>query len=94
MESMTSDPPAAVARDVAGLRAALDETLPGKDDLNLLIGTWNVRAFGDLTEKWASGPRDSPKRDFHAMACIAEIASRFDVLALQEARRTPLPCSI
>ncbi len=73
MESMTSDPPAAVVQDVARLRAALDETLPGKDDSNLLIGTWNVRAFGDLTRKWAAGPRDSPKRDLHAMACIAAV---------------------
>jgi exonuclease III len=87
MGFMTSDPPAAAARDVARLSAALDATVPGKDESNLLIGTWNVRAFGDLTEKWTSGPRDSPKRDLHAMACIAEIASRFDVLALQEVRR-------
>lgn len=87
MGFMTSDPPAAVAQDVARLSAALDNTVPGKEAPNLLIGTWNVRAFGDLTEKWTAGPRDSPKRDFHAMACIAEIASRFDVLALQEVRR-------
>ncbi|WP_139186321.1 endonuclease/exonuclease/phosphatase family protein [Arthrobacter subterraneus] len=84
---MTSDPPASVTRDVARLRAALDDTLPTKTASNLLIGTWNVRAFGDLTEKWKAGPRDSPKRDLHAMTCIAEIASRFDVLALQEVRR-------
>ncbi|MBG6181878.1 endonuclease/exonuclease/phosphatase family protein [Arthrobacter sp. CAN_A1] len=61
--------------------------MPTKDSSNLLIATWNLRAFGDLTEKWASGPADSPKRDFHALACIAGIGSRFDVLALQEVRR-------
>ncbi|SDI98434.1 Endonuclease/Exonuclease/phosphatase family protein [Arthrobacter subterraneus] len=87
MGSMTSDPPAAVDRDVGRLRAALENAVPDKDDSNLLIGTWNVRAFGDLTEKWTAGSRDSPKRDLHAMSCIAEIASRFDVLAMQEVRR-------
>jgi hypothetical protein len=35
-----------------------------------------------------AGPRDSPKRDWHAVACIAEVASRFDVIALQESRRS------
>lgn len=70
-----------MARGAARLRAALHETLPAKSASNLLVGTWNVLAFGDLTMKWASAAQDSPKRDFHAMACIAEIVSRFDVLA-------------
>ncbi|MHA7294327.1 endonuclease/exonuclease/phosphatase family protein [Arthrobacter sp. HLT1-21] len=80
-------PPTAVTEDLNRLRAALDATVPAKDATNLLIATWNLRAFGDLSEKWNSGPTDSPKRDFHAMACVAGIASRFDVLALQEVRR-------
>ncbi len=29
---------------------------------------------------------DTPKRDLHSLLCIAEIVSRFDVVALQEAR--------
>ncbi|WP_155849554.1 endonuclease/exonuclease/phosphatase family protein [Arthrobacter sp. H20] len=80
-------PPAVVAEDLLRLRTALDGTVPGKEDSNLLVATWNVRAFGDLTKEWKAGPKDSPKRDFHAMACIAEIVSRFDILALQEVRR-------
>lgn len=32
--------------------------------------------------------RDSPKRDWHSVACSAEIVSRFDVIALQETRRS------
>ena len=55
-------------------------------DRNLLIASWNIRAFGDLTEKWASTENDSPKRDLHSLLCIAEIVSGFDVIAIQEAR--------
>jgi hypothetical protein len=46
------------------------------------------QAFGDLTTKWVTGPHDSPKRDWHSVACIAELVSRFDVTALQEIRRS------
>jgi hypothetical protein len=53
---------------------------------NLLIATWNVRAFGDLTEKWESAGEDSPKRDLHFLLCMAEIVSRFDVVAVQEGK--------
>jgi hypothetical protein len=55
-------------------------------DRNLLLGTWNLRSFGDLTEKWRSEEEDSPKRDLFDVRCIAEIVSRFDVVAIQEAR--------
>ncbi|MDP8977505.1 MAG: endonuclease/exonuclease/phosphatase family protein [Actinomycetota bacterium] len=79
--------PQAVERDLVQLRRSLDEAVPGKRlDRNLLIATWNIRAFGDLTERWQAGPDDSPKRDLHALACITEIVSRFDVVALQEVR--------
>lgn len=30
-------------------------------DFNILISTWNIRHFGDLTQKWISRPKDSPK---------------------------------
>ena len=83
----TEQPPEEVAADLERLRSALDEDLPAKAlDRNLLIATWNVRAFGGLTEKWQSGEEDTPKRDLHSLLCIAEIVSRFDVVALQEAR--------
>ena len=51
----TEQPPEGVAADLERLRSALDEEVPAKAfDRNLLIATWNVRAFGDLTEKWVS----------------------------------------
>jgi endonuclease/exonuclease/phosphatase family metal-dependent hydrolase len=85
--AVTGLPPEEVAADLAGLKAALDRDIPAKAlDRNLLIATWNVRAFGDLTEKWASSQADTPKRDLHALLCIVEIVSRFDVVALQEVK--------
>lgn len=59
---------------------------PKKADRNLLIGTWNLRAFGGLTKRWDSRPGDSPKRNFRDVLLIAEVVSRFDVVALQETR--------
>src|SRR5918998_1149598 len=85
--AVATQPPEEVAVDLARLRSTLDEDLPAKAlDRNLLIATWNVRAFGDLTEKWISSEEDTPKRDLHSLLCIAEIVSRFDVVAVQEAR--------
>ena len=34
-----------------------------------------------------AGPSDAPKRDLHALACITEAISRFDVVAIQEVKR-------
>ncbi|MFD6445061.1 endonuclease/exonuclease/phosphatase family protein [Promicromonospora sp. NPDC060204] len=79
--------PGAVTGDVDRMRAALAAQIPAKTTKNLLIGTWNLRAFGDLTHKWQSAQDDSPKRDWHALACIAEVVQRFDVTAVQETRR-------
>lgn len=89
MENMTEQPPAAVTEDLDRLRAALDDVIPAKSHSNLLVGTWNIRALGDLTAKWAAGPHDSSKRDWHAVACLAAVISRFDVVAVQESRRNP-----
>jgi endonuclease/exonuclease/phosphatase family metal-dependent hydrolase len=89
-ELKITDPPpmeirAQIQADLRRLRDALDDAIPAKvPDRNLLICTWNIREFGDLTKKWRAEPGDSPKRDFHAVRCIAEIVSRFDVIALQE----------
>lgn len=76
-----------IAEEMKWLGAALDERIPPKAlDNNLLVATWNLRAFGDLTNKWIAGPDDTPKRDLNALMCIAEIVSRFDVIALQEVK--------
>ena len=86
MPEITDRPPDYVRDEIAQLRSALD-AIPTKEvDRNLLVATWNVRHFGDLTNKWRSTAQDSPKRDLHSLICIAEIISRFDVIALQEVK--------
>ena len=79
--------PPEVADDLGRLRAALTATIPAKSDSNLVIGTWNLRALSGLTQKWCSSTEDSPRRDWHAIACIAAVLERFDVAAIQETRR-------
>jgi endonuclease/exonuclease/phosphatase family metal-dependent hydrolase len=79
--------PADVAAEHRALAAALDAVVPPRQlDSNLLIATWNIRAFGGLTDKWHAGDGDSPRRDLRALSAIAEVISRFDVVAVQEVR--------
>lgn len=87
-ENTIYDPiPVEIAENLAQLREDLDEKVPFKElDRNLLIATWNIRGFGDLTRKWNSSEKDSPRRDLHSIFCIAEILSRFDVIAVQEVK--------
>jgi len=68
------------------LRQSLDAAVPPKraTNRNLLIGTWNIKAFSSLTQKWTASNNDSPKRDRRALWAITEIISRFDVIAVQE----------
>jgi endonuclease/exonuclease/phosphatase family metal-dependent hydrolase len=83
----TTEAPAAVAAGLEQLGTALDAAVPVKElDRNLLIATWNLRAFGGLTKKWVNEPGDSPRRNLADLGYIAEIASRFDVIAVQEVR--------
>ena len=87
MYSITDIPPSEVLDNLNLLKADLDSKIPFKKlDKNLLIATWNIRAFGNITRKWASEIDDSPKRDLHSVLCIAEIISRFDIIALQEVK--------
>lgn len=84
---ITDPPPRSIKAELARLRAELDGKIPAKQlDKNLLIASWNIRGFGNVTKKWASGPKDSPRRDLHALRCISEIISRFDVVAVQEVK--------
>lgn len=87
MPTIHDIPPLEVQQDLRLLKEDLDLKIPAKElDRNLLIASWNVRAFGDLTRKWESGDEDSPKRDLHSILCIAEIIERFDLIALQEVK--------
>jgi endonuclease/exonuclease/phosphatase family metal-dependent hydrolase len=86
MPLITDPPPADVVADLAVLKAALNEKVPKREQDNLLIATWNIRAFGSLTRKWHSGPDDSPRRDLHSALAIAEVLGRFDVIAIQEVK--------
>ncbi len=87
-ENTIYDPlPIEVAENLAELREDLDQKVPFKElDRNLLIATWNIRGFGNFTRKWMSEEKDSPRRDLHSVYCIAEILSRFDVIAVQEVK--------
>lgn len=61
------------------LREALDVRIPRKSvDPTLLVATWNIREFGKIGDIGESG------RDQEALFYIAEIISRFDVVAVQE----------
>jgi endonuclease/exonuclease/phosphatase family metal-dependent hydrolase len=87
-ENTIYDPlPLEVVENLAELREDLDQKVPFKElDRNLLIATWNIRGFGNFTRKWMSAEKDSPRRDLHSIFCIAEILSRFDVIAVQEVK--------
>ncbi|UII78590.1 endonuclease/exonuclease/phosphatase family protein [Flagellimonas sp. CMM7] len=87
MPTVFDTPPIEVQEELTLLKKDLDEKIPFKEfDHNLLIATWNIRAFGNLTRKWESGDNDSPKRDLHSILCIVEIIKRFDVIAIQEVK--------
>lgn len=86
-EPQIFDPPPDVVAHLRALSTQLDGVISPKQlDRNLLIGTWNLRAFGGLTKKWVSGANDSPKRNFADVCYIGAILSRFDVVAIQEVR--------
>lgn len=80
--------PKFVVEDIVRLRRRIEKSeLPQKiTDRNLLIGTWNIRSFGRIYEKWRENP-GSPKRNLRSMVYIAEIVRRFDVIAIQEVKR-------
>jgi endonuclease/exonuclease/phosphatase family metal-dependent hydrolase len=81
-------PPAEVRDQITALSAGLDQVVPPKQAGNVLVGTWNIRGFDRVTPKWRSLSGDSPIRDLSNVLSIAEIIRRFDVMAVQEVRRT------
>ena len=87
MPTILDTPPEEVLENLRLLSEDLDAKIPAKKlDKNLLIATWNIRAFGNLTREWMSSERDSPKRDLQSILCITEIIKRFDVIAVQEVK--------
>lgn len=68
-----------VLRNLITLRKQLDAEIPNRNlSKTLILGTWNIRefdsaSFGERTEE--------------AMTYIAEIVSRFDLIAIQEVRK-------
>lgn len=79
----------ATVEDIARLRRRIEASgVPAKiADRNLVVGTWNIRAFGDIHESFEENP-DSPKRNLRGLALIAEVVRRFDILAVQELGRS------
>ncbi|UYG08324.1 endonuclease/exonuclease/phosphatase family protein [Halomonas sp. M4R1S46] len=77
-----------VVEDIVRLRRRLARAgiPPRCTDDNFIVGTWNIRDFGDLFDDWTENP-DSPKRNLRGLAIIAEIVRHFDVVALQEVKR-------
>jgi endonuclease/exonuclease/phosphatase family metal-dependent hydrolase len=74
-----------VAYELAHLSEALDQAVPSKQlDRNLLVASWNIRELGRINRKWTTEKGDTPKRNLADIHYIAEILSRFDVIAVQE----------
>jgi endonuclease/exonuclease/phosphatase family metal-dependent hydrolase len=66
--------------NLLALREQLDHDVPGKDaEQNLLLATWNIRDLGKSGDRRGFGPR-LPETHFY----IAEVLSRFDMVAVQE----------
>ncbi|EPH41037.1 endonuclease/exonuclease/phosphatase family protein [Streptomyces aurantiacus] len=80
-------PPKTVLTRITRWETGLDQVVPAKKaGSNLLIATWNLRAFGDLTKAWKTAEGESPKRNFTDVHLIASVVRRFDVVAVQEVR--------
>ncbi|MBW2435776.1 MAG: endonuclease/exonuclease/phosphatase family protein [Desulfobacterales bacterium] len=73
--------PERVAQNLLDLRATLEDPdspnyVPSKSDTQLLLATWNIQHFG------------SSKRYDESLWYIAEILSRFDLIAVQEVKQS------
>jgi endonuclease/exonuclease/phosphatase family metal-dependent hydrolase len=79
--------PRRALEDIVRLHRHMDRLkMPRKlVDRNVVIGTWNIRAFSQVYPKWTENS-GTPKRNLRALAYIAEIIRRFDVIAVQEVK--------
>lgn len=83
-----TDYPRFVVEDIVRLRRRIGASgIPARrTDANVIVGTWNVRKFGDFYNDWTENP-GSPKRNLRGLAIIAEVIKCFDVIAVQEVTR-------
>ncbi|MFD5430393.1 endonuclease/exonuclease/phosphatase family protein [Streptomyces sp. NPDC127084] len=80
-------PPASVVARIERWESVLDAVIPARSPgSNLLVATWNLRAFSDLTKAWRTQEGATPKRNFADVHAIAAVVRRFDVVAVQEVR--------
>jgi hypothetical protein len=87
MPRITDTPPLETQSEIKILADDLHEKIPAKQlDRNVLICTWNIRAFGGLTEEWEAKDNQSHKRDLQSLLCIVEIIKKFDIIAVQEVK--------
>ncbi len=86
MEKISDPIPEHIKADFNLLNTSLDSEIPVKSENNLLIATWNIRAFGNLTSKWIANTGDSPQRDLQSLLSIIHIIRRFDIIAVQEVK--------
>lgn len=78
LRHMTSETRLRTIGNLQKLRRQLDQEFPPKTrDTTLVLGTWNIRNFDD--NRFGNGRRT--REDLYY---IAEIVSRFDILAVQE----------
>ena len=78
----------AAVEDIVRLRRVFERCglPPRRTDHNLIIATWNLRAFGRVHASWEENA-GSPKRNLRALAAIAEVIRQVDVIAVQEVQR-------
>ncbi|MDX6690885.1 MAG: hypothetical protein QOG15_2342 [Solirubrobacteraceae bacterium] len=86
-DSILDTPPKTTLADVERLRAVLKDVPAKQIDRNLLIATWNLREFGQLSQVWEQPQGQTPFRDLRAIRCIGEIVARFDVIGIQEVQQ-------
>lgn len=83
-DEFLSSIPDTLQEEFKSLNSALERLIPEQNDTNILIATWNIKDFGNLTRQWFPSGNYSPKRDYRALRYIIEIIKRFDVVAVQE----------
>ena len=65
--------PRTVVEDIVRLRRRIKASgIPARrTDVNVIVGTWNIRKFGGFHNAWDENP-GSPKRNLRGLAVIAE----------------------